>query len=154
MADQSLPAKVVVAFKGEIKTNGNLWKDRVSVRLTLGRRAETRTVQGGGVDVLPAEIISRGEFEVPMTTDILEVPVTPIDPNSLSFWVREILVNGKFPVITITKASKNKVPDTGTLSFTAEVYEVVPADKEGEEAEELYVCRFIPTIYTSWIRTA
>lgn len=154
MPDQSLPAKVVIAFKAEIRTNGNLWKDRVSVRLTLGRRAETRTVQGGGIDVLPAEIISSGEFEVPLTTDILEVPTTPIDPNSLSFWVNEILNNGKFPVITITKISKNKVPDTSTLSFTAEVTEIVPGDKEGEEAEEKYICRFIPTIHTSWIRTA
>jgi len=154
MVDQSLPAKVVVAFKAQITSNGNLWKDHVDVRITLGRRAETRTVQGGGIDVLPAEIISRGEFQVPLTTDILEVPSTPIDPDSLSFWVREIITNGKFPVITITKKSLNKVPDTGTLSFTAEVYEVVPGDKEGEDADEKYIVRFIPTIHTSWVRTA
>lgn len=154
MPDQSLPAKVVVAFKGSVQSNGNRWKDRVDVRITLGRRAETRTVQGGDLDILPGEIISRGEFTVPLTTDILEVPTTPIDPNSLSFWIREIIVNGTFPVITIIKESVNKVPDTGTLSFTAEVYEVVPGDKAGESPEELYTCRFIPKIHTSWVRTA
>lgn len=154
MPDQSLPAKVVVAFKGSVQTNGNKWKDRVSVRITLGRRAETRTTQGGGIDILPAEIISRGEFEVPLTTDVLEVPTTPIDPNSLSFWIDSIITKGIFPVITIIKESVNKVPDTGTLSFTAEVYEVVPGDKEGEGAEETYICRFIPSILTSWVRTA
>jgi len=154
MPDQSLPAKVVVAFKGSVQTNGNKWKDRVDIRLTLGREAQTRTVQGGGLDILPGKIISRGEFEVPLTTDILEVPTTPIDPDSLSFWVKSIIVDGVFPVITILKESKNKVPDTGTLSFTAEVYEVVPGDKAGEDPEETYICRFIPKIHTSWVRTA
>jgi len=91
MVDQFLTQKVVIAFKAKVQTNGNLWKDKVSVRVTLGRRAETRTVQGGGIDILPAEIISAGEFEVPLTTDVLETVVTPVDPNTLSFWIHSIL---------------------------------------------------------------
>lgn len=154
MPDQSLTSKVVVAFKGSVQTNGNKWKDRVDVRITIGRRGERRTVQGGGLDVLPAEIISEGEFTVPLSTDVLEVPATPIDPNSLSFWMEEIINNGKFPLITIIKESINQVPDTATLTFTARVTEIVPGDKEGESPEELYTVRFVPVTLTSFVRTA
>ena len=154
MPDQSLTAKVVVAFKGSVKTNGNKWKDHVDIRLTIGRRAERRTVQGGGLDVLPAEIISSGEFEVPLSTDILEIPTTPIDPNSLSFWMEAIVNDGAFPLITIIKESVNQVPNTATLTFTARVTEIVPGDKAGEDPAETYIVRFIPVTHTSFIRSA
>ncbi len=153
MADQSLTAKVVVAFKGSVQTNGNKWKDHVDIRLTIGRRAERRTVQGGGIDVLPAEIISEGEFEVPFTTDVLEVPATPVDADSLSFWI-DAIIAGSFPLITIVKESVNQVPDTATLTFTARVTEIVPGNKEGEEATESYILRFVPVTLTSFVRSA
>lgn len=153
MVDQFLTQKVTVAFKAKISTNADLWKDEVLVRLTLGRRGESRTVQGGGIDILPAEIISSGEFEVPLTTDVLEVPTTPINPDSLSFWINEILNNGAFPELTITKVSENRDGDTGTLSFTGIITEIVPGDKEKNVADEKTIVRFVPKTYTSFVRT-
>lgn len=153
MVNQFLPAKVVVAFKAAISTNGNLWKDRVDVRLTLGRRAEKRTVQGGAIGILPAEIISEGEFEVPMSTDVVETVHPPVNPDSISFWIYSIVTLGVLPVITISKINENKDADKGTLLFTAEVFEVVPGDKTGEDAEEKCIVKFVPTILTSFLRT-
>lgn len=153
MVDQFLTAKVVVSFKAQIQTNGDLWKDDVQVRLTLGRRAETRTVQGGGIDALPAEIISAGEFEVPLTTDVVEVPSTPINPDSLSFWIKEIF-DGIFPVITILYQAENQAGETVTLSFDSFVTEVTPMEKLQPAAGATQQCivRFIPKDYTSFRR--
>jgi len=153
MTDQCLTAKVVVAFKAQIQTNGDLWKDEVLVRLTLGRRGERRTVQGGGIDVLPAEIISEGEFEVPLATDVVEVPATPVSADSLSFWINSILVTGAFPEITIIYQAENRDGDKGTLNFTAVVTEVVPMDKEDGNADQKTIIRFVPKTYTSFVRT-
>ena len=152
MVDQFLTQKVVIAFKAKIQTNGNLWKDKVSVRVTLGRRGEARTVQGGGIDILPAEIISAGEFEVPLTTDVLETITTPVGPDSLSFWIFEILVNGKFPDITIIKIDENRDANTATLEFVATITEIVPGDKE-EGADEKCIVRFIPKTLTKFVRS-
>ena len=154
MVDQFLTAKVVVSFKAQIQTNGDLWKDDVQVRLTLGRRAETRTVQGGAIDAIPAEIISSGEFEVPLTTDVVEVPATPINPDSLSFWINEILNTGAFPVITILYQSENQAGETATLSFDAFVTEVTPMEKLQPAAGATQQCivRFIPKVFTSFRR--
>lgn len=152
MVDQFLTAKVAIAFKEQIQTNADLWKDEVMVRLTLGRRAETRTVQGGGIDVLPAEIISSGEFEVPLTTDVIETVDPPINPDSLSFWTQAIF-DGNFPLITIIKQDENRDADKATILFTARVTEVVPGDKEEGNADVKTIIRFIPVTYTSWLRT-
>ena len=153
MVDQFLTAKVVVNIKAQIQTNGDLWKDDVQVRLTLGRRGEKRTVQGGGIDILPAEIISEGEFEVPLATDVLETVDPPISPDSLSFWIQEIF-DGKFPEITIIYRAENRDGDSGTLNFTAIVTEVVPMDKDqpSSSADQKCIIRFIPKTYTSFIR--
>lgn len=155
MVDQFLTQKVVISFKGQIKTNNNLWKDDVQVRLTLGRRGEARTVQGGGIDILPAEIISNGEFEVPLATDVIEILTTPANPDSLSFWIHEILVNGKFPDITIIYQSENRDGDKVTLNFIATVTEVSPKDKlqPSAGADQKCIVRFIPKTFTSFIRT-
>lgn len=152
MVNQFLTAKVVVAFKAEIQTNGDIWKDQVDVRLTIGRRAEKRTVQGGDIDVLPAELINEGEFEVPMTTDVIETVNPPVNPDSLAFWINEIWKNGKFPDITIIKKDENRDANTATLIFIATVTEIVPGDKEGEEADEVCIVRFVPKTFTSFIR--
>lgn len=151
MVDQFLTAKVVVAFKAQISTNGDLWKDEVKVRLTLGRRAERRTVQGGGLDVLPAEIISEGEFEVPLTSDVIETVHPPVNPDSLSYWIKSILTDGDLPDITVTKQSENRDGDQPVLSFTATVTEIVPGDKE-DDAHETSIIRFVPKTLTSFIR--
>lgn len=155
MVDQFLTQKVVISFKGQIKTNGNLWKDDVQVRLTLGRRGEARTVQGGGIDILPAEIISNGEFEVPLTTDVIETVTPPVSPDSLSFWIYEILVNGAFPDITIIFQGENKDADKAILNFVASVTEVSPMDKlqPAAGADQKCIVRFIPKTFTSFIRT-
>jgi len=153
MVDQFLTAKVVVAFKAQIQTNGDLWKDEVLVRLTLGRRAESRTVQGGGIDILPAEIISSGEFEVPLATDVLETVTTPVNPDSLSFWVHSILVTGAFPDITIIKIDENRDANTATLEFVATITEIVPGDKEEGNADEKVIVRFIPKTFTKFVRS-
>jgi len=154
MVDQFLTAKVVVSFKAQIQTNGDLWKDDVQVRLTLGRRGEARTVQGGGIDILPAEIISSGEFEVPLTTDVIETVDPPISPDSLSFWIQEIF-DGKFPEITIIYQGENRDANKATLNFTAIVTEVQPMDKlqPSAGASQQCIVRFIPKTYTSFIRT-
>ena len=153
MVDQFLTQKVTIAFKAKVLTNGDLRKDEVNIRVTLGRRAEARTVQGGGIDILPGEIISSGEFEVPFTTDVVETVTPPVNPDSLSFWIYEILVNGKFPDITIVRSSENRDADVATLNFTAIVTEIVPADKEKGSADEKCIVRFIPKTFTSFIRT-
>lgn len=152
MTDQFLTAKVTVAFKAQIQTNGDLWKDEVLVRLVLGRRGERRTVQGGGLDVLPAEIISEGEFEVPLATDVVEAVDPAVNPDSISYWIQEILDNGKFPEITIIRQSENRDGDTATLNFTAFVTEIEPSNKEEGSADEKCIVRFIPKTYTSFIR--
>lgn len=152
MVDQFLTAKVVVAFKAQIKTNGDLWKDEVLVRLTLGRRAEVRTVQGGGIDVLPGEIISSGEFEVPLATDVIETVDPPVSADSLSFWIQAIY-DGTFPELTIIYQSENRNANKATLNFTAIVTEIVPMDKEEGSADQKCIVRFIPKTYTSFIRT-
>jgi len=153
MVDQFLTQKVVVAFKAQIKTNNNLWKDEVFVRVTLGRRAETRTVQGGGLDILPAEIISSGEFEVPLTTDVLETVDPAVNPDSLSFWIQEIIDNGAFPDITIIKIDENRDANTATLEFVAAITEIVPGDKEEADADEKVIVRFIPKTHTKFVRS-
>jgi len=154
MVDQFLTAKVVVSFKAQIQTNGDLWKDDVQVKLTLGRRAERRTVQGGAIDALPAEIISEGEFEVPLATDVVETVSTPISPDSLSFWINAILNTGAFPEITIIYQATNRDGDTATLNFTAFVTEVSPMDKlqPNAGADQKCIVRFIPKTYTNFIR--
>jgi len=154
MVDQFLTQKVVISFKAQIKTNDDLWKDDVQVRLTLGRRGEKRTVQGGGIDILPAEIISSGEFEVPLTTDVIETVATPISPDSLAFWIHAILVTGAFPELTIIYQAENRDGDTATLNFTAIVTEVTPMDKlqPSAGADQKCIVRFIPKTYTSFIR--
>lgn len=153
MVDQFLTAKVVISIKAQIQTNGDLWKDDVQVRLTLGRRGERRTVQGGGIDILPAEIISTGEFEVPLTTDVVEVPSTPVNPDSLSFWIKAIL-DGDFPELTILYQSENKDGDVTIMSFTAIVTEVQPMDKlqPSAGADMKTIIRFVPKTYTSFVR--
>lgn len=154
MTDQFLTQKVVINIKAQLQTNGDLWKDNVQVRLTLGRRGERRTVQGGGIDVLPAEIISEGEFEVPLTTDVIETVSTPVNPDSLSFWINEILNNGAFPELTIIYRTENRDGDTATLNFTAIVTEIVPAEKDepSSSADQQCIVRFIPKTYTNFIR--
>lgn len=152
MVDQFLTGKVVVAFKMKISTNSDLWKDSVKARITIGRAAERRTVQGGGLQVLPGEIISTGEFEVPLTTDVIETVNPPVNPDSLSFWMKSIIVDGIFPVVTMTKVDENQAADIISNSFTSEIIEIVPGDKE-EGADEKVIVRFIPTIHTSFIRT-
>lgn len=153
MTDQFLTQKVTVAFKAQIQTNGDLWKDEVLVRLTLGRRGEKRTVQGGGIDVLPAEIISEGEFEVPLATDVIEAVSTPVNVDSLSYWIYSILVLGAFPELTILRKHENRDADVGTMSFTAIVTDITPGDKEDGNADEKCTVRFVPKTYTSFVRS-
>lgn len=153
MVDQFLTQKVTVAYKAKISTNSNLWKDEVDVRVTLGRRGEARTVQGGGIDIIPAEIISNGEFEVPLATDVLETVDPAVNPDSLSFWIQSILDNGAFPDVTITKVSENRDANTATLEFVATILDIVPGDKAKGEATEKTVVRFIPKTFTKFVRS-
>jgi len=153
MVDQFLVGKVVISIKAQIQTNGDLWKDDVQVRLTLGRRGEARTVQGGGIDILPAEIVSSGEFEVPLTTDVVETVDPPVSPDSLSFWIQAIF-DGTLPELTILYQAENRDGDLATLSFTAVVTDIQPMEKlqPAAGADQKCIVRFIPKTYTSFLR--